>query len=358
MATYEKEIQIQHKTKLHEIISKLPPYCKAYFQAIESAKAIRTRVAYARNIYSFFEYIICKNPLYNSYEICDLPLELLSELTPEDIDEYMSYLRYHNENGQQYENAEITVARKISALSSMYGFFNKRKIVINNPFISIERPKIPDRAIIALNEEQIIDLMNAVDKTENMSNRQKNLQNKIAERDRAILSVFLGTGIRVSELVGLDLSSIDFKEKTIKVFRKGGKEEYVYFSEEVLDALLSYLNTEDEDNNEIINVSPRERLLGNNEDDGALFLSIRGTRITVRSVENLVKKYSSQINTNKKITPHKLRSTYGTQLYKETGDIYLVADVLGHNDVNTTKRHYSAIGDERKRLAASVIKLK
>ena len=78
----------------------------------------------------------------------------------------------------------------------------------------------------------------------------------------------------------------------------------------------------------------------------------------MRTVEDLVKKYSSQVTPNKHITPHKLRSTYGTNLYRETGDIYLVADVLGHKDVNTTKKHYAALGDERRRKAASAVILR
>ena len=79
---------------------------------------------------------------------------------------------------------------------------------------------------------------------------------------------------------------------------------------------------------------------------------------TVRAVENLVKKYASRVTTIKKITPHKLRSTYGTTLYQETGDIYLVADVLGHKDVNTTRKHYASLQDERRRRAAQYVQLR
>ena len=81
-------------------------------------------------------------------------------------------------------------------------------------------------------------------------------------------------------------------------------------------------------------------------------------RITVRAVENLVKKYAKIVSPLKKITPHKLRSTYGTNLYRETGDIYLVADVLGHSDVNTTKKHYAALEDERRRSARNKVRLR
>ena len=92
--------------------------------------------------------------------------------------------------------------------------------------------------------------------------------------------------------------------------------------------------------------------------ENALFLSMQRKRITARAVENLVKKYARIASPLKKITPHKLRSTYGTMLYQESGDIYLVADVLGHKDVNTTRKHYAAIQEERRRQATKYIKLR
>ena len=92
--------------------------------------------------------------------------------------------------------------------------------------------------------------------------------------------------------------------------------------------------------------------------EDALFLSLQKKRLNVRSVENLVKKYAKIVTPLKKITPHKLRSTYGTNLYRETGDIYLVADVLGHEDVNTTKKHYAALEDERRRSARNKVQLR
>ena len=93
-------------------------------------------------------------------------------------------------------------------------------------------------------------------------------------------------------------------------------------------------------------------------DENALFLSMQKRRIGVRAVENLVKKYAKLVTNLKNITPHKLRSTYGTSLYRETGDIYLVADVLGHKDVNTTKKHYAAIEEDERRSAAKYVHLR
>lgn len=120
----------------------------------------------------------------------------------------------------------------------------------------------------------------------------------------------------------------------------------IYFGEEVHNALENYLET---------TRASATPLPGH---ENALFLSTQRKRMGVQAIENMVKKYARQVTPNKKITPHKLRSTYGTSLYKETGDIYLVADVLGHKDVNTTKKHYAAIDDMRRRQAASAVKLR
>ena len=141
------------------------------------------------------------------------------------------------------------------------------------------------------------------------------------------------------------LLDVDFKNDGIRIHRKGGKEVVVYFGDEVESALLSYIEER----------KKTEAVAGHEE---ALFLSLQKKRISVRAVEKLVKKYAKTVTTVKHITPHKLRSTYGTNLYRETGDIYLVADVLGHNDVNTTKKHYAALEDDRRRGARNAVKLR
>lgn len=160
------------------------------------------------------------------------------------------------------------------------------------------------------------------------------------------MTLLLGTGIRVSECVGLDVTDIDFNTNGIRVIRKGGSEMIVYFGDEVEKALKDYING----SRKLVN--PQEG------HEKALFYSTQRRRIGVKAVENLVKKYSRQVTPLKKITPHKLRSTYGTTLYQETGDIYLVADVLGHKDVNTTRKHYAAQDESRRRSAANVVKLR
>ena len=188
-------------------------------------------------------------------------------------------------------------------------------------------------------------LLDEVESGENLTARQQQYHEKTKIRDLAMMTLLLGTGIRVSECVGLDIEDLDFRDNRIRIIRKGGKEEFVYFGAEVREALMNYIE------------DSRSKIIPKEGHEHALFYSIQRRRISIQAVENLVTEYASQVTTFKHITPHKLRSTYGTSLYRQTGDIYLVAEVLGHNDVNTTRKHYAALDDDKKRQAASAVQL-
>lgn len=141
------------------------------------------------------------------------------------------------------------------------------------------------------------------------------------------------------------MEDINFSANEFSVIRKGGNQDILVFGDEARSALLNYM-------------LEREQVDACPGHEDALFLSLQKKRITVRAVENLVHKYAVIVTPQKKISPHKLRSTYGTNLYRETRDIYLVADVLGHKDVNTTRKHYAAVSQDNRRLAAKVVKLR
>ena len=187
--------------------------------------------------------------------------------------------------------------------------------------------------------------MDSVEDGSGLTARQKSFHQKTKLRDVAMLTMFLGTGIRISECVGLNVSDVDLENKAFTVTRKGGKQAVLYFGDEVQEALAAYLEERFSDEN-------------NSDNEPALFLSLQKKRISTRAVEDLVKKYSRIVTPLKHITPHKLRSTFGTNLYRETGDIYVVAEVLGHNDVNTTKKHYADSSDEIRRNAVKNIVLR
>ena len=212
-------------------------------------------------------------------------------------------------------------------------------------------PKLHEKDIIRLESREVDKILDAAEESTSMSDHQRKILLNTRARDVAILTLLLGTGIRVSECVGLNLTDIDFDVNGFTVTRKGGNRAILYFGEEVREALLYYIDGE---RKALISRSEKLRI----EDKDALFLSLQIKRISVRAVENLVKKYAQVAAPLKKISPHKLRSTYGTNLYRATGDIYMVADVLGHRDVNTTKKHYAAITEDRRKSAAKAVTLR
>jgi site-specific recombinase XerD len=209
----------------------------------------------------------------------------------------------------------------------------------------VDFPKRHAKNIIRLEINEIAKLLDDVESGEHLTERQKKYHRYTKSRDMAIISLLLGTGMRVSECVGIDIGHIDFDLNGVKVTRKGGSESILYFGGEIEDALKGYLLR-------------RNEIQARAADKDALFLSLQNRRISVRAIEKLVKKYARLVTTLKKISPHKLRSTYGTQLYRETGDIYLVADVLGHADVNTTRKHYAEMDENRRKTAAKYVKLR
>ena len=276
----------------------------------------------------------------------DFTVDVLDQIKALDLEEYQEYLKVYQAGDKTETNGERGLKRKISALRSFYAYFYKREMIETNPTVLIDVPKIHDKSIIRLDTDEVALLLDYIEHCGDQLTGQKRVYyEKTKERDLAIVTLLLGTGIRVSECVGLDIEDVDFKNNGIKVTRKGGNEMVVYFGPEVEKALKRYMEV-------------RENIIPLEGHEHALFYSAQRRRIGVQAVENLVKKYASQITTTKKITPHKLRSTYGTTLYQETGDIYLVADVLGHKDVNTTKKHYAAIDDARRRQAAKAVRLR
>jgi len=344
--SYHEQFKINTDIKLREKCKELPAFVSTFFRGIEPTTSARTRIAYAFDIKVFFNYIKNETGLGGTKEITEYTISILDKITPSIIQDYMDYLKvYNNNQNLECTNSERGLMRKLSSLRSMYNYFFRMEMIKNNPAQIIQMPKLHDKEIVRLDQDEVKDLLNEVESGNNLSKQQQNFHEKTKIRDLAIVTLLLGTGIRVSECVGLDINDVDFKNHGIRITRKGGNQVVVYFGDEVEAALLNYLM----ERNSIIPIQGFEN---------ALFLSIQRKRITVKSVERLVKKYSTLVTQLKKITPHKLRSTYGTQLYKQTGDIYLVADVLGHSDVNTTKKHYAAIEDERRRMARNKVSLR
>ena len=344
--TYHEQTDVENTLRLRDVLKTLPPFCRDFFRAIEPRTTTKTRISYAYDIRIFFQFLLEQNPVFKDWSMDAFTVDILDQITAIDLEEYEEYLKVYQAGDKTETNGERGLKRKMSSLRSFYAYYFKREMIHTNPTVLVDVPKIHQKSIIRLEADEVALLLDYIEHGgDDLTGQKKVYYEKTKDRDLALVTLLLGTGVRVSECVGLDIEDVDFKNNGIKVTRKGGNEMVVYFGPEVEKALKKYLEVRE-------NITP---LAGH---EHALFYSTQRRRIGVQAIENLVKKYAREITTTKKITPHKLRSTYGTALYQETGDIYLVADVLGHKDVNTTKKHYAALDDARRRQAAKAVRLR
>ena len=343
--TYFNNRDAANLEKLDKILDEdLPDFCREYFVGISANTTTLTRLNYAYDIRTFFKYLVNKISRFKSKSTKDVTPADIESLSPFEIEAYLSYVEIYKKDGNIVKNGARGKSRKLAAIRSLIKYFEKKQVIRYNPTASVDTPKLRDKEIIRLDCDEIETMLDVVDTGDGLTERQQRYQENTRIRDLAIVSLLLGTGIRVSELVGIDLDDVNFDDLSFVVTRKGGARVILYYSEEVAGYLYDYytLRTADE----------------TLKNEPALFLSLQKRRITTRAVENIIKKYSLVATPLKHITPHKLRSTFGTQLYRNTGDIYVVADVLGHKDVNTTKRHYAAITEDIRRNASTKVTLR
>lgn len=353
-STYRTEIDAQRIMQIRAICRELPQPCSDFLRGIALTTGTFTRLAYAIDLRTFFHFLSTERVAFTEKKLTLWDDDDLARVSRSDLTAYTEYLTYYFrdedvQNGDFQQKAlvnhDLAIKRKLCSIRSLYDFLFKSGRIQSNVTLLVELPKIHEKPIIRLSEQEMKRLLYQAETGEDLTDGQKRFRDKTSKRDYALLSLFLGTGIRVSECVGINLSDIDMENNAFLVTRKGGNQVVLYFPPEVADALAEYLDER----------KKIEPLPGHAD---ALFLSLQKRRITQRAVQNLVKKYAAIAAPLKtKISPHKLRSTFATNLYHSTGDIYLVADVLGHSSVDTTRKHYAAMTDERRRMAASYVQL-
>lgn len=340
---YFKERAFNVNQKCKEVLLSLPDFCEEFIIGIEQRTSPLTRLNYLNDLKIFFTFLTTEIDKFSGVEIKELTLADLDQVKSFHIEKYLSYLTSYKQGDKILTNDERAKSRKLSSVRSLFKyFFNKDKLSANVAS-KVETPKLHEKPIIRLEGDEVTKILDEAEYGDNLTKQQLAYNKLTRERDIAILTTLLGTGMRVSELVGINKNDINFDINGVKITRKGGNQTILYFGSEVRDALLTYIDWRKD--NKI-------------DDEDAMFLTRKGERLGVRAVEKLVKKYASVSTPLKKITPHKLRSTYGTNLYKQTKDIYIVADVLGHKDVNTTKKHYTAMSEDIRKDVANAVKLR
>jgi len=307
-----------------------------YLNSIRFSTAARTRYEYLLDIKQFLKYLSeTGTPVKD--------IKDLEKLKAVDFNRYLLYIEHYQSDTVERTNSITSIRRKLTSLRKFFGYLYENDIINTNEIAKVKMPKLPKKKpIVYMTSEESKDFIHNVDTAESLTERAKVFHDKLRDRDLALTYLFLSTGIRISELVELDITDIDMKNCSILVTRKGGNQEIVYFSDKASEYLQVYLTKREADKK----IPDTEK---------ALFLSQQHKRISVRAVQKLIQKYAAGSVPLKHITPHKLRSTFGTSLYQATGDIYQVAEALGHNDVNTTKKHYAHLSEEIKKQNRNLV---
>ncbi len=350
--SYRAGVDQQRIQMIREICRELPQAVSDFIRHIATVNGTFTRLAYAMDLRTFFSFLHAERITFGQKEPMFLTDEDLAKLTAADLTAYTEYLTYyirendlHTDAPRAFANHEISIKRKLCSIRAFYDYLFKSQRIPANVTLLVPLPKIHEKPILLLNPEEVQRLLHGAATGDGLTAHQQAYQSMTASRDYAMLMLFLGTGIRVSECVGINLSDVDFQENAFLVTRKGGNQVMLYFPQDVADALQVYLEE-------------RKRIDPVPGHEDAFFLSMQRKRMTQRAVQNMVKKYARiAAPLKRRISPHKLRSTFATNLYQETGDIYLVADALGHASVDTTRRHYADMSDERRRTVASHVHL-
>ena len=346
--SYQETLRRDRTLQLRQALKSLPPVCAAFMLSIDQTTTPLTRLNYARDLKLFFHFLQSETAEFGVITTPDQWDDFqLSRITASHIDRYAEYLSFYiSDQDEEFANGALGKMRKLCTLRSFYKYLFKHGHVPSNVSLLVDLPKRHQKPILRLEIDEMARMLDMAESGDALTQRQKAYHERTKVRDLTILTLFLGTGIRVSELVGLNLSDLDLDNEAFLVTRKGGHQVILYFPQEVARQLMDYLPLRE-----------KQAPLPGHED--ALFLSLQNKRMGVRAVENMVKKYALQAAPLKtRLSPHKLRATFGTNLYQETGDIYLVADVLGHSDINTTRRHYADMSDERRRMAAKRVVLR
>ena len=353
--SYQERLNAERTEKIRRMLRDLPTACTDFINSIAMTTSPLTRMAYTIDLQTFCDYASRELPYFSSKTASEWTDGDLARFTARDLNGYADYLTlYYKDSsvGETVEqqkvlrNHECGVMRKLSSLRSFFDYLFKMERVPGNVAAMVALPKLHEKPILHLIGPEIERLLAVADDGAELTQTQQRFHEHTRKRDYAILMLFLGTGVRVSECVGIDIGDLDFASNAVLITRKGGNQVILYFPQEVADALKSYLEER------------KTIAAATKSDENALFLSLQRKRISQRAVQLMVKKYCAvAVPLKKRMSPHKLRSTYATRLYHETEDIYLVADALGHSDVNTTRKHYAAMSDQRRRDAARSVRL-
>ena len=318
------------------IEKELPRFLRGFFAYLKGNVLPMTRLAYLHDIRFFMRYLIDETDLTEATETKDIKVSELNEVKAVDVNMFIDYCRNYKVETDRavtyYTNDSKSLARKKSSVSVMFKYLYRDELVdknITDGFDPIRVPKPGEKEIKALQDNEVMIMLDAVSTGEGLTKREYDYWEKTKKRDKAILIVFLTYGLRLSELQQLNVSSFNFNRGEFKIYRKRGKESIMPLNNSVTAVIHDYIDNERPSDSEL---AP--------EDKDALFVSLQGKRLTQRQIRELVKKYTAiALNTTRKggYSPHKLRATAATSLIGRGNSIFDVAALLDHEQVTTTQ---------------------
>ena len=316
----EKENQL--KKKIDDKLRTLPSIFRAFYNYMEADQKSYASIKHYIEYVSDFMDATCKDSNNN---------EFYNHVTVADIREYIVSLRRRIENGKEIKNSDSIQATRWSALNTFFNFLVMDDYLEVNPMTKTKRPKNrKEKPIVYLDEDEINSILDKI---------REESKPQFVNRDLAIITLGIGTGMRVGALTQINIEDIDFKNNTIHVIEKGNKERYLGFGINTRNILSAWL---------LDRATYFEGVETN-----ALFISQWKQRLSEEGVRKFMKKYADGIN-GKHITPHKMRSSAATNMVKSGVDIQTVANILGHQSVTTTQR-YAAVLEENKQKATDAL---
>lgn len=319
-----------------ELESQLPKFLRGFFSYLKGNVLPATRLAYLHDIRFFFKYLIEETDLTDAETTDKIKLSDLEQVKAVDVNMFIDYCRkYKVDRGDAiyiYENSNKSLARKKSSISVMFKQLYRDELLsknITDGFDPIRVPKPGEREIKALQDDEVMIMLDAVSNGTGLTDHEHAYWEKTKKRDKAILIIFLTYGLRLSELQQLNISSFNFNRGEFKIYRKRGKESIMPLNNSATAVIHDYIDNERASDSSL-----------SEEHRDALFLSLQGRRMTERQIRELVKKYTSiALNTTRKAgySPHKLRATAATSLIGRGNSIFDVAALLDHEQVTTTQ---------------------
>ncbi len=322
-----QENNIKIENRIQKMLNDCPEIVKRYSYSFTN-KTEMTKNAYLRYVIGFVDFINKELKLTNNWR----------EIKTSDINLYMEYIRYRDVDGSKVENKASIRATKLFAVSNFFEFLIAEDIVDKNPCRRVAVPKDnEEKEIVFMTPEDIEKVKRNIENGVG-GNKAKAYQSTYKNRDMAILLLGCRTGLRVSSIVEINIDDIDFEKRIITVTEKGNKTRNIPIAKNTIDVLKEWIHD-------------RNLILNGLECD-ALFISNRKQRLSVRAVQKLIEKYT--YNLKQHITPHKMRSSCACNLLDATDNIYLVQEVLGHKNIENTRR-YARVSERSKRQAATIM---